>query len=157
MAALTATVLSAAALGLNVAGQVQQSRAQARATRANRLSSELAAQDVETRGQQDIVDYQRQLRQVTGQQRVALGAQNIDVTQGTAAQIARQTQAIGEQDIATIRKNIEREAWGIRTTGNINYRTGMAQSQASMLGAAGTLITGAASGWQQYQQGRRGA
>jgi len=156
MAALTATVLSIAGLGLGIAGQVQQSRAQARAASANRRYAEMAAEDAEQRGEQEIVAYQRQLRQVTGQQRVGLAAQNIDLTQGTAAQISEQTRRIGEQDIATIRRNIEREAWGIRTTGDINYRTGMAQSQASMFGAAGTLITAAGDGWRMYQQGRGG-
>jgi hypothetical protein len=92
-----------------------------------------------TRGEEEVSAYQRELSQVQGQQRVGLAAQNIDLTQGTAAEIARQTAQIGQQDIATIRRNIEREAWGIRTQANINYRAGMAQSRASTFEALGSF------------------
>lgn len=149
MGLVTAAVLASTAL--TAYGQVRQGQAQAQAARANRKYAEMAAQDVEVRGKEEIASYQRQLSQVSGQQRVGLAAQGIDLSQGTAAEIARQTADIGSRDIATIRRNIEREAWGIRTTGDINYRTGMAQSQASMFQAAGTLIGGpSGGGWAQF-------
>ena len=132
-------IATAVALTMSGIGKIQQSRAQARAARENRRFGEMMAADVETRGQEEIQAYQRQLSQVTGQQRVGLAAQNIDLTQGTAAQIAEQTARIGEQDVATIRRNIEREAWGIRTQSDINYRAGMAQSRASAFEALGTF------------------
>lgn len=140
MGFVTAAILASTAL--SAGSQIQQGRAQARAARQNLQFSEQAAADVMERGQEDIATYRRQLSQVQGQQRVGLAAQGIDLTQGTAAQIAQQTQKIGEMDIGTIRRNIEREAWGIRTQANINYRAGMAQSQASMFGAGATLIGG---------------
>lgn len=149
MGVVTAALVASSVL--QGAGQIQQSRAQARAARENRRFGEMMAADVETRGQEEIQAYQRQLSQVTGQQRVGLAAQNIDLTQGTAAQIAQQTARIGEQDVATIRRNIEREAWGIRTQANINYRAGMAQSQASAFQAAGTLLGAAGQGWEAYR------
>jgi len=147
-------ITTAVTLALQGGSMIAQSRAQARSARANRQFAQMAEQDVMTRGNEEVLAYQRELSQVTGQQRVGLAAQNIDLTQGTAAEIARQTQQIGQQDIATIRRNIEREAWGIRTQANINYRAGMAQSQASALGAAGTLLSAAGSGWSSYQGSR---
>lgn len=152
MGLVTAAVLASTAL--TAYGQYGQSRAQKKAATANLQYAEMAAEDVEARGREEIAAYQRQLSQVTGQQRVGLAAQGIDLTQGTAAEIARQTADIGSRDIAMIRRNIEREAWGIRTTGDINYRTGIAQAQASMFQAAGTLIGAAGRGWEAYSAGR---
>ncbi len=154
MGAITTAIIAASSLALQGGSMIAQSQAQARAARANRRFTNQSAEDVIERGGEEVAAYQRELSQVTGQQRVGLAAQGIDLSQGTAAEIARQTRAIGEQDVATIRRNIEREAWGIRTQANINYRAGMAQSQASAFGAAGTLLSAAGSGWSAYQSRR---
>lgn len=151
MGALT-TALTIASMAAQGASQIQQQRAEARAARQNRRFAEMQAQDVLARSNEDVAAYQRELGQVTGQQRVAFGAQNIDVTQGTAADIARQTAAIGEMDIATIRRNAQRQAWGIRTQADINFRAGMAQSRATGIQAAGTLLQAAGTGWDAYKR-----
>lgn len=151
MGALT-TALTLASMAVQGVGQIQRGRAEARAARQNRRFAEMEAQDVLARSNEDVAAYQRELRQVTGQQRVALGAQGIDVTQGTATEIARQTAAIGEMDVATIRRNAQRQAWGIRTQADINYRAGMAQAQATGMQAAGTLLQAAGTGWDIYRR-----
>jgi len=131
--------------------QVAQSRAQARAARANRRFAEMAATDVKARGREEVTTLERQLSQLQGSQRVAGAAQGLDLTQGTMAEIARQTQAIGAEDVRRLQENVRREAWGIRTQADINYRAGMAQAQATGLAAAGTLIGAAGSGWEWYK------
>lgn len=147
MAALATAVM----LTLQTGSMIAQSRAQARAARANRRFAEMAATDVEARGREEVTAFERQLSQLQGSQRVAGAAQGLDLTQGTMAEIARQTQAIGAEDVRRLQENVRREAWGIRTQADINYRAGMAQAQATGLAAAGTLIGAAGSGWEWYK------
>ena len=151
MGALTTAIT----LAIQAGSMISQSQAQARAARANRRSAEMAAQDVQARGQQEVSDYQRQLRGLQGSQRVAGAAQGLALTQGTMAEIAGQTSTIGTEDIRRLQENIRREAWGIRTQANINYRAGMAQARATGLEAAGTLLRAGGSGWEWYTNPNR--
>jgi len=151
MGALTNAVL----LTLQAGSMISQSRAQAQAARENRRFAEMAATDVEARGRQEVSAFERQLSQLQGSQRVAGAAQGLDLTQGTMAQIASQTQAIGAEDVRRLQENVRREAWGIRTQANINYRAGMAQAQSTGLEAAGTLLRAGRSGWDWYTNRNR--
>ncbi len=146
MGALTAAIMT-----IQAVSQIAQSQAQARAARANRRFAEMSATDVEARGREEVTAFERQLSQLQGSQRVAGAAQGLDLTQGTMAEIARQTQAIGAEDVRRLQENVRREAWGIRTQANINYRAGMAQAQATGLAAVGTLVGAAGSGWEWYK------
>lgn len=147
MGALTSAVL----LTLQAGSQIAQSRTAARLARQQRSMAEQAAADVEMRGAQDIERYGAQLSELQGSQRVAGAAQGLALGEGTMGQISAQTAAIGAEDIRRLRENIRREAYGIRTQGRIDYRAGMAQSQALGIQAAGTLLNAGRSGYEWYK------
>lgn len=151
MGALTNAVL----LTLQAGSQIAQSRTAARLARQQRSLSEQAAADVEARGAQDVEKYGAQLRQLQGSQRVAGAAQGLALGEGTMGQISAQTAAIGAEDIRRLRENIRREAYGIRTQGRIDYRAGMAQSQALGIEAAGTLLNAGRSGYEFWKTPRK--
>lgn len=97
-------------------------------------------------------DRQRaRVRAAIGSQRVALAANNIDTSSGTALDLIGETAQFGEEDALAIRANAAREAWG--------YKAGAtdARNQAKLTKAAGKnkataslLNTGAQLGQQGY-------
>lgn len=148
---LTLQVTSKAA---EIGSQIAQSRTAARLARKQRSLAEQAAVDVEQRGAQDIEQYQAQLRQLRGAQRVTGAAQGLALEEGTMQQIAQQTEAIGAEDIRRLRENIRREAFGIRTQAQIDYQAGMAQSRALGIEATGTLLGAAGKGYEWWRSRR---
>lgn len=153
MGALTSAVL----LTLEVGSKIAQQRTAARLARQQRSFAEQAAEDVEARGAQDIEQYQAQLSQLRGAQRVAGAAQGLSLGDGTMQQIAQQTEAIGAEDVRRLRENIRREAFGIRTQGQIDFRAGMAQSRALGIEAAGTLLGAGRKGYDWWSTRQRRA
>lgn len=143
-----------ASVGSQVAGAVGQQRAASR----NRRMADRVAQDVLDRAAFDVARYQDELDLLGGQQVVAAAAQGIDPTFGSAAMLQEQTRRIGAEDIAQIRLNAEREAWGIRTGARNAERAARNQLIATGIGAAGmlggTLLTRGGDAWQNWQ-GRR--
>ena len=111
--ALAATVVN---LGANLFGAFGRRRA---ADRQFEFAKQMAG-DVIARGEREAEFATMDLARLRGAQTTALAAQGIDITQGSAAQIAEQTQRFGEQDIEQIRLNAAREAWGIRTQAKLN-------------------------------------
>lgn len=157
--ALLAIAATVANLGANLFGAVSRRRAADRNYRfANQMAEDVLAQG-EFAAQSSTMD----LARLRGTKTANIAAQGIDVEQGTAAQIAKQTQRFGEQDIAQIRLNAAREAWGIWTQARLN-RTAE-RNQAFAQGAAalgsfaadpvarqmgGTLMTRARNAWSNY-------
>ena len=173
MLALFAAVTS---LASGIAGAVGRERAAGR----QRNFARQMADDVIAQGEREAEFATMDLARLRGAQTTAIAAQGIDTTQGSAAQIAAQTQRFGEEDINQIRMNATREAWGIRTQATINYN---AERNAAIAGGleavgdfagteaggallkkvgrgvkklGGTLVTRATDAWQSYQQRRRG-
>lgn len=132
-------MLSAIGLALSVGSQLFGAVSGANAARANRRFARRQAREVLAQGEEAAQAYQRDLAQLLGQQRVGAAAQGIDVGQGSVAQIRQQTETYGAQDIETIRANARRQAWGIRTQANLDYRAGMNQAIAGGVGALGQL------------------
>jgi len=105
------------------------------------------------------------LSRLRGAQTTSIAAQGIDVTQGSAAQIAEQTQRFGEEDINQIRLNAAREAWGIKTQAKLNRTAGRNQAFAEGLSAVSSfgmdpaggrsLVTRASDAWNNYTARRR--
>jgi hypothetical protein len=147
------------ALVANTAAQVYGATQQARAARANRRASERAAQDVLQRAEFAVTQYETELAQLRGRQEVSGAAQGLDIEQGSMAAIAKDTEAIGARDIAQIRLNAEREAWGIRTQARINERAGVNAAWAQGVGAVAgafasptgqTLLTKPVDAWRSF-------
>ena len=155
MGALSTSLLVGSAI-LQGGAQLAGAAATRRAGRENARFADAAAEDAIARGEESAERYGMDLSRLLGSQRAIIaGAQGLDPNQGTAAQLREQTERFGEQDIATIRLNAAREAWGIRTQAGINQRAANAQANAMTIGAAGTLLGGGVDAWQNYAS-RRG-
>lgn len=157
MLALFAAVTS---LASGIAGAVGRERAAGK----QRNFARQMADDVLAEGERNAEFATMDLRRLRGAQTAAIGAQGIDVTQGSAAQIAAQTQKFGEEDSAQIRMNATREAWGIRTQANLNYNAERNAAIAGGIGAVAdfagtqvgrTLATRTGDAWKSFQK-RRG-
>lgn len=130
--------------------------------------AEQAAADAIARGTQKQNQARAGTRQLRGAQRATLAAQGIDVNTGSAADIALDTEQIGELELATIANNAQREALGFKIEA-ANYRSQAALTRyAGRNTAAGlrnesisTLLTTGAqlgdlayrSGWGQKSKG----
>lgn len=130
MLALFAAVTS---LASGIAGAVGRERAAGR----QRNFARQMADDVIAQGERQAEFATMDLRRLRGAQTAAIAAQGIDPTSGSAAQIAAQTEKFGQQDIEQIRMNAAREAWGIRTQANLNYRAERNAAIAGGIGAVG--------------------
>jgi hypothetical protein len=124
--ALAATVFK---LGADLFGAVGRRRA---ADRQFEFAKQMA-NDVIARGEREAEFATMDLSRLRGAQTTSIAAQGIDTTQGSAAQIAEQTQRFGEEDINQIRLNAAREAWGIKTQAKLNRTAGRNQAFAEGL------------------------
>ena len=162
--ALAATVVK---LGADLFGAIGRRRA---ADRQFEFAKQMA-NDVIARGEREAEFATMDLSRLRGAQTTSIAAQGIDTTQGSAAQIAEQTQRFGEEDINQIRLNAAREAWGIKTQAKLNRTAGrneaFAQGLSGVAGfagsdvgseflkkAGGTLVTRAQDAWTSYGKRR---
>ncbi len=143
------------------AGEAQQAAANSQADLAdyNASVADAQAQDAESRGEIAASNFRRSVKGMIGAQRAGIAAGNIDVGFGSAVDVQADAARLGEMDVATIRTNAAREAWGyqvqatdLRASADIARKTGVYQAQAgeaaqsaSYFGAAGTILTGASS------------
>ena len=158
MLALAATVVN---LGANLFGALGRRRA---ADKQYEFAKQMA-NDVIARGEREAEFATMDLSRLRGAQTTSIAAQGIDVTQGSAAQIAEQTQRFGEEDINQIRLNAAREAWGIKTQAKLNRTAGRNQAFAEGLSAVASfgmdpaggrsLVTRASDAWNNYTARRR--
>lgn len=108
----------------------------------NAQVARLQSEDAKLRGEKEASKKKKETKQMIGAQRAALAAQGIEINEDTALLIQEDTAGIGAQDVATIRNNAWREAWGydvqaLDYTGQAN----MAQT-ASKFKAKQTMLTG---------------
>ena len=152
MAAVTAAIIAGTVL--TAASQV--ARGQAGRQAANAITTEGArlAADARLRGEETADRYRTDLNQILGAQRTSAAAQGLDLTVGDPAAIAADTTRIGEADIAMIRRNAEREAFGLRANANAQARNLRAGATADFIGAGGTLITGGVDAYSSWAASR---
>lgn len=143
-----------AGLAVTAVGAVQQTRAASAAADATEAQAAENAKFAEAQAnnatRQGLVDEDRrraETRAMLARQRVALAANNVDMSTGTPLELLGDTAAIGEQDALTIRANAAREAWGYRAQG-VNYKNEGAmakaaaknQNKATILTSAGSMF-----------------
>lgn len=128
------------ALVANVGAQIYGGIQSQRAANAQQRAANRMADDVLARAEFDVERYEMQERQVLGAQRAIAGAAMIDPDVGSPAAIRAETERIADRDIAQIRLNAEREAWGIRTSGRLNAQQLRNQATMQFFGAAGTAL-----------------
>jgi hypothetical protein len=144
-------ILSGIGLAISAGGAVAQGIGSANAGAAandaakrNSLLADAAAGDALARGNKEAADYRLKAGKVVGTQRAMIGASGVDVGSGTAANISQDTKAIADLDVATIRNNAAREAWGYKTQSSNMLKEGEQALSASQWQAGGSLLTGGA-------------
>lgn len=111
------------------------------------------AQDATERGRADAATSRRQTNATAASQKVALAAQGLDLSEGSAVETIEQTRAVGAVEQMNIKTNAWREAWGFRTQA-INERAEGDMAAIAGKGAAKqTLIAG---GMQAVSYGASG-
>lgn len=118
-----------------------------------RLNAEIARQNAEfamqTGGQKNLEEGLR-LGQQAGQIRTAEGASGFDVRSGSAAQVQRSQQTLGQIDLDMIRSNAAREAYGYKTQAAVSdsqagvYKSASSNALLSGFVNAGSSILGTA-------------
>lgn len=109
----------------------------------NAKLADLQAVDALSRGEQQASKLSRDTNQMIGRQRAAFAANGVSLNEGAPVTIDQSTRYMRDVDLATIRNNAARAAWGYKLQG-ANYRA--AAENASPAMAAGTSLLGSASG-----------
>ncbi len=110
---------------------------------ANAQSAEQAAGDAQLRGLAEQANFKLKAGQLAARQRMALIGANVDLTSGTAVDIAAETQAMTQRDAEVIGNNAAREAWGFKSQA-LNYRAqGELDKLRGKYAMAGSLLGGA--------------
>lgn len=156
---------------LGAAGQVQQANASAKADRYNAQVQEMnatladrRARDAVERGQADEQRKRTEVSRVAGAQKAAMAANGVDVGFGSPLDTLVDTATMGELDALTIRSNSYREAYDYkvdavnqRAGASLNRMKASAETTGGYLAAAGTVLTGAGKGYQQYRSPQIGS
>ena len=163
--------MQGAGLGLSVgagisAAQSQQDayRYQAGISEINARLAEVSAEQELEKGRTEQRRLQLQAENLKGSQRAAMAANGIVLNEGTAKNIIESTDYMAEEDMATIRANAARAAFGYRTQG-MNYQAQAGAQRAAADGispwmqGASTFLTGAGSvgaNWYQLEKTKKG-
>lgn len=143
--AVTAAVVAVIGAGISAYSMVEQGKTAEKVARNNATMAEYAAQDAQKRGEEEAIAAQRRAAALKSSQRVALAANGLDLSYGTAADLQDQTDFFGQADAATARTNASRDAWRMRAGGQQELAQGRAARSNANLQAAGTLLSTAGS------------
>lgn len=145
LALLGGGLSAAATLGQGIIGGIagqQQGEYQQKQYEANARIAETQAEDATSRGDAAASAYDKKAKQIVGAQRAAYAGGGVDVNSGSAALIQDETQSIATRDMATIKNNAWREAWGYKVqASNMVAQGGMARA-AGDLTFGTSLLTG---------------
>lgn len=153
MAALTGIAIGAMAVGGGMALHASAEKAKAQRKMGDYQSdmygfnssiSKLQQQDALERGEKEASAFLLKGRQTIASQKVALAAQGVDVSTGSAAEIQEDTAAQAAIGAMQIRNNAWREAWGYKVQ-SINYdQQGFIAKTSAQNEARSTMLTGVA-------------
>jgi hypothetical protein len=130
------TAVAGIGLGLDIVGGLFSANAQkeagnaqaatyfeqARAADLNAAAAGELSRDAVIRGGLEERNLRQQGGQLLGSQKAAYGASGIDSATGSAAQVADASRLALEEDVAAIRLNAQREAWGSQIDA-LNYKS----------------------------------
>lgn len=152
--------------GIGAMGAIQEGQARAEAANYqaqvqenNAQIAEFKARDAIVRGNEEQKKQRQYTASVSAKQRVAMAANNVDVTYGSALDAAVDTAMLGELDALTIQSNSYREAYDHKISAT-NERAGAELSRmeaknaqtAGFLSAAGTLVGGIGNAYGSYKK-----
>jgi hypothetical protein len=145
--------LQAAGAGIGIAGDLEKGKIDAATGETNRRLAVAQANDALLRGSIEEQRYRREIAQVIGSQKAALGERNVAMS-GTALDILSDTAQVGEEDALTIRNNASREAWGYRNQANEASRWS-ANARSDAYGrVGGSLLTSGAQAYGAWAENR---
>jgi hypothetical protein len=119
----------------------------------NSKLADLQAGDAIQRGFKAASAYLKSARRLRGAQRASLAGQGVDLGEGSALEIQKDTQHLSEIDAMTIRNNAWQEAWGFKMqaldlTGRANF-TGIS----SRFDSTNTLLAGGMNALRNFGEG----
>lgn len=142
-APLISAVGGAASAFGNAAAQRATLQYQQKVAEGNAILADYQAIDALSQGARAEVDLRKAAAQLKGKQRAALAANGVALNEGSPAAVIAATDTMRDADIATLRNNAARAAWGYRMQGaNSTSRAGALGSAA---GAVNPLLSGASS------------
>lgn len=147
----------AAATAVTAAGQIQggiyqsqMARYQAGVAEQNKQRAREAASDNIVQGQEQQRQLGREVASRVGSQEARMGANNVDITMGSAARTIDDTKLIGREDSVALSENVSRQVRAMQTDiWNYESEKRAAKSEAKQaivgaaFGAASTLLGGA--------------
>ena len=107
----------------------------------NARMAELQAEDATFRGEKKANDVRRIGKQFTGEQRVAAGAQGVDISLGSPADVISGSKDQIDRDIMDVKNNAWRESFGYRSQAADFRRQGRMARLESKNRAFNTLIS----------------
>jgi hypothetical protein len=146
---LLGAISKAATASTAASGQRATANYKATVASQNAALADMQAGDVIARSGRDQSQLFQQAGLVRGRQRAATAANGIALDEGSPVNVAASTDWMRDVDLATIRNNAARQAWGYRTQAD-NYRTQATAYRAtasaiSPLAAGVTSLLGSAS------------
>lgn len=132
------------ALGLKVAGGIQQGNAAMAAGRANKRIADANARGLDAEGVARVAASRDQVRQYIGKQLASQGASGFQMGTGSPADLIRESQINGMLEVLNIRQQYQSAADAERFRGRVALMTGRNQQIGAYFGAAGALAGGAA-------------
>jgi len=140
-----------AAIGMTLAGGGLSANAQLQSGRLNQQIynydakvADLQADDALARGRELEGQKRLQIKSTIATQRVRQAASGVDVTRGSALDVQADTAALGERDVAIIRNNAAREAWGYKVQSSDYLMRGQVARSTGKMNAVGTLVSSGA-------------
>ena len=139
-----APVISAVSGGISAIGTANAQRSvlqyQQSVAQANQLLANQQATDALSQGTYAEMNLRTKAAQIKGEQQAGFGANGVALNEGSPVAVAASTDAMRDADIATIRNNAARAAWGYTVQGG-NYG-----ARANALGSAAGAVSPVASG-----------
>lgn len=127
---------------------------------ANARLADAQAEDAIFRGDQDAARSRENVKKIIGSQRASMGAQGIEVNDGSALDVQADTAGQGAIDELTIKNNAYREAWGyrvqandLRTQAEFTKLSSSNKSKNTILTAGMNILSDGASVYSQSKKG----
>lgn len=140
-----ATISAAGALigaGISAYGQAKAGEAQDQVARNNAMVAGWQRSDAIQRGQMEADAIRMEARTINAGAEAALGANNIESTTGSSANLFAVSSANAERDAALTRANAARRAWGLTNEAQDTVAQGRIAKRAGYLNALGTGLGG---------------
>lgn len=125
-------------------------KASASAARRNAEVAERAAEVALQKGEEDAATVTMQGEALEGQQRAGYAASGVVVDQGSAERTVESTETVTALDVEKIRRDAQREAWGLRRGAENMRRDAAAMRSAGRNALIGGIISGTASAASAY-------